>query len=220
MKTLHLLFVIGAVTAVIFVSSCGKKTDTTQDQTKKQADSLKVVDTSNTSNNSINNYLIAGYMYWTPPAIIDTPWTAVITGQIISLEDTKKKAGDPEKGEVFGLVQIDKVLLSNPAGEKNIASEQFVRTDALKGFKPGDKVIIYFVTYDKEYAIKRGNVKKITGPDDELVGLTERYIKNGQDPEYILKDDAEYKLWGKYDVGTASRLMQEREEKQNGDKAK
>jgi len=216
MKKLQLLFFICTTAAIMLVFSCGKKTDTTDNQTKNQTDSMKVVDTSNTPKSNINNYLIAGYMYWTPPAIIDTPWVAVITGQIISLEDTKKKAGDPEKGEVFGLVQIDKVLLSNPEGDKNIANEQFVRTDALRGFKPGDKVIIYFITYDKEYAIKRGNVKKISGPDDELVGMTERYIKNGQNPEYILKDDAEYKLWGKYDVGTASRLMQDYEEKNKG----
>ena len=112
------------------------------------------------------------------------------------------------------MVKIDKVLFSEPAGNKSMDKEKNIRTDALKGFKLGDKVLIYFVKYENKYAIKRNNVQKISGSDDELVQMTERFIKNGQNRESILKDPAEYKLWGKYDKGTVSRLMQESEEKE------
>jgi hypothetical protein len=155
-------------------------------------------------------------MYWTPPALIDTPWAAVILGEVVSLEKRKSMGSDPKKAEVFGMVKIDKILFSVPAGEKNMENQKYVRTDALKGFKQGDKVIIYFIKYEKGYAVKRGNVIKISGDDHELIGMTERFLQNSQNTEYILKDPKEYRLWGKYDKGTASRLMQEYEEKQKG----
>ena len=78
------------------------------------------------------------------------------------------------------------------------------------------KVIVYFTTYKNNYAIKRDNVKKLRSDDDELLGLTERYIANSQDSMKILNDPKEYKMWGKYDVGTASRMMQAYEEQTKG----
>jgi hypothetical protein len=207
---------------LVMASSCGKKQDTGNvqnqaDTTKKDIGKKDGVN-GDTSVEKIETgqYLTVGYIYWVPPAILDEHWSAVILGEIASLDNAKKRSGDSAKNEVFGIIKIDKVLHSEPTPDANMRDQKFIKTDALKGFKPGDKVIVYFVKYEKTYAIKRDNVKKITGPDDELVGLTQRYINNSQDSVKILEDLKEYKMWGKYDVGTASRMMQAYEEKTKG----
>jgi hypothetical protein len=216
MKKIQFIPVLVAVLFVLAIaSSCGKKQDVTQKQ--NAADSLKKDSvTKDVKSDKVTEEpaLTVGYIYWVPPAMLDEHWAAVITGEIVSLDNAKKRSGDSAKNEVFGIVKVDRVLLSEPTVDANMQDQKFIKTDALKGFKPGDKVLIYFVKHEKGYAIKRDNVKKISGPDDELLGLTERYIKNSQNTESILSDPKEYRLWGKYDVGTASRLMQEREEKQ------
>lgn len=213
------MLLLGVMLVLLAVSAgCGKKPDTTQKQdsakTKNQADIKK--NETGYETIGLDSFLTVGYMYWTPPAILDTNWSAVIIGEVISVEKKKSRIADSTKTEDFGIVKIEKVLLSEPAGNKSMDKEKYIRTDALKGFKQGDKVLIYFVKFENKYAIKRNNVQKISGADDELVGLTERFIKNGQQRESILKDPAEYKLWGKYDKNTVSRLMQESEEKEKG----
>ncbi len=206
---------------MLHFSSCGKKQDTskTQNQTDTtKKDPVKKDESKNDfsqQKSSIDTFLTVGYIYWVPPAILDERWSAVITGEVVSIEKRRIGETDPKKNEVFGMVKIDKVMLSEPTENMNMENQKYIRTDALKGFKPGDKVLIYFVKHEKGYAIKRDNVKKISGPDDELVGLTQRYISNSQNPESFLNDPKEYRLWGKHDVGNASRLMQEREEKQS-----
>ncbi len=206
---------------LVFTSSCGKKQDTGNmqngtDTTKKENSKKEDVNReTGTQKNGLDTFLTAGYMYWVPPAILDEHWAAVVTGEIVNIEKRRIGATDPNKNEVFGMIKIDNVLYSEPTVEANMKDQKYIRTDALKDFKQGDKVIIYFVKYENKYAIKRGNVKKITGGDDELVGLSKRYIDNSQDSTKILTDMKEYKLWGKYDVGTASRMMQAYEEKQN-----
>jgi hypothetical protein len=208
-KTGKLTFLSIFLLALLVIVSCGRKQDPVVNQT---TDTTKQAPDKNINQPSLE----AGYMYWMPPAILDTHWRAAVTGTVEVIDKNTKPATDPAKEEVFGLVKIDRILYSEPVGEKNIEKEKFIRTDALKGFKPGDKIIIFFTDYKNAYAIKRGNVLKISGDGDELVGLAERFIKNSQNTEYIMKDPAEYKLWGKYDVGTASRLMQEYEMKTNG----
>ena len=206
---------------LVFTSSCGKKQDTGNMQNKSDTtkkDSGKKDDVkkeTGTEKSGLDTFLTAGYMYWVPPAILDEHWAAVTTGEVVSIEKRRIGATDPNKNEVFGMVKIDNVLYSEPTVDANMKDQKYIRTDALKGFKQGDKVIIYFVKYENKYAIKRENVKKISGGDDELVGLSKRYIDNSQDSMKILTDMKEYKLWGKYDVGTASRMMQAYEEKQN-----
>ena len=206
---------------LVFTSSCGKKEDTGNvqnqtDTTKKESTKKdEVKQETGTQQSGLDTFLIAGYMYWVPPAILNEHWAAVITGEVVNIEQRRIGATDPNKNEVFGMIKIDKVLHSEPTAQANMKDQRYIRTDALKGFKPGDKVLVYFVKYENKYAIKRDNVKKITGPDDELLGLTERYIGNSQDSMKILENLNEYKAWGKYDKGTASRMMQFYEEKQN-----
>lgn len=209
--------------AVILVvaASCGKKQDTgnVQNQTdtlkKETGKTEKVTQETETKQSGLDTFLIAGYMYWVPPAILNEHWAAVITGEVVNIEKRRIGATDPNRNEVFGMIKIDKVLYSEPTVEANMKNQKYVRTDALKGFKPGDKVLVYFVKYENKYAIKRDNVKRISGPGDELLGLTERYISNSQDSMKILENLNEYKAWGKYDKGTASRMMQFYEEKLN-----
>ena len=214
-----LIFIIAFLASAFMLSSCGKKPVTNQ-QPQGKTDTVKKDDqklsTGDKPAPGIDTFLTAGYMYWVPPAIIDTPWSAVILGEVVSIEKRKSADLNPDKAEVFGMLKVDKILFSVPAGEKNMENQRYIRTDALKGFKQGDKGIIYFVKHKEAYAIKRGNILKLSGPGDELVGMTERFLQNGQNTEYILKDPKEYRLWGKYDKGTASRLMQEYEEKQKG----
>lgn len=206
---------------LIITSSCGKKQDAGNMQ--NQADTTKIesqkTDEVNgdmkNQNRGLDTFLTAGYMYWVPPAILNEHWAAVITGEVVNIEQRRIGATDPNKNEVFGMIKIDKVLHSEPTAQANMKDQKFIRTDALKGFKPGEKVLVYFVKYENKYAIKRDNVKKISGAEDELVGLTERYIGNSQDSMKILENLNEYKAWGKYDKGTASRMMQFYEEKQN-----
>lgn len=211
-----------AVVLMLQFTSCGKKIDSikTQNQTDStKTDSVKKEtgkDQQLQQKNGVDTFLTVGYMYWVPPAILDEHWSAVIAGEVVSIEKRRIGETDPNKNEVFGMVKIDKVMLSEPTENMNMQNQKYIRTDALKGFKPGDKVLIYFVKHEKGYAIKRDNVKKISGQDDELVGLTQRYISNSQNPESFLNDPKEYRLWGKYDVGNASRLMQEREDKNKG----
>lgn len=206
---------------LIITSSCGKKQDAGNmqnqaDTTKKESQKTDEVngDMKN-QNRGLDTFLTAGYMYWVPPAILNEHWAAVITGEVVNIEQRRIGATDPNKNEVFGMIKIDKVLHSEPTAQANMKDQKFIRTDALKGFKPGEKVLVYFVKYENKYAIKRDNVKKISGAEDELVGLTERYIGNSQDSMKILENLNEYKAWGKYDKGTASRMMQFYEEKQN-----
>ncbi len=214
MKTSSVLIAVILIAAFIF-SSCGKKPVTTDTQPK--TDSVKKeISTDKPAPTGLDTFITAGYMYWTPPALIDTPWAAVILGEVAGIEKRKSAEINPDKAEVFGMVKINKILYSVPAGDKNMEGQKYIRTDALKGFKAGDKVLIYFIRYEKGYAIKRGNVLKVTGPEHELVGMTERFLQNSQNTEYILNDSKEYRLWGKYDKGTASRLMQDYEEKQKG----
>ncbi len=217
MKTSSIFITVLLIIAFVF-SSCGKKPVTTD--TKNKTDSVKKEIskdvTTDKSAPGVDTFITAGYMYWVPPAIIDTTWSAVVLGEVLSIEKRKSTGTDPNKAEVFGMVKINKILYSVPAGDKNMEGQKYIRTDALKGFKQGDKVLIYFVRYEKGYAIKRGNVHKVSGPEDELVGMTERFLQSGQNTEYILNDPKEYRLWGKYDKGTASRLMQDYEEKQKG----
>ncbi|HWA06731.1 MAG TPA: hypothetical protein VG961_09300 [Ignavibacteria bacterium] len=209
--------------AVILVvaASCGKKQDTgnVQNQTdtlkKETGKTEKVTQETETKQSGLDTFLIAGYMYWVPPAILNEHWAAVITGEVVNIEKRRIGATDPNRNEVFGMIKINKVLHSEPTVEANMKDQKYIRTDALKGFKPGDKVLVYFVKYENKYAIKRDNVRKISGPDDELLGLTERYISNSQDSMKILENLNEYKAWGKYDKGTASRMMQFYEEKLN-----
>ena len=202
-------------------SSCGKKQDTGKtvnesDTTKKETGKKEDVNKEPaTEKNTSDTLLTVGYMYWVPPAILDEHWSAVITGEVAGIEKRRIGSTDPNKNEVFGIIKIDKVLYSEPTASANMQDQKYIRTDALKGFKQGDKVLVYFVNYENKYSIKRDNVKKINGPDDELLGLTQRYISNSQDSVKILQDMKEYKMWGKYDVGTASRMMQAYEEKQN-----
>lgn len=206
---------------LVITSSCGKKQDAGNmqnqtDTTKKESTKKdEVKQETATQNSGLDTFLITGYMYWVPPALLNEHWAAVITGEVVNIEKRRIGATDPNKNEVFGMIKIDKVLHSEPTVEANMKDQKYIRTDALKGFKPGDKVLVYFVKYENKYAIKRDNVKKITGPDDELLGLTERYIGNSQDSMKILENMNEYKAWGKYDKGTASRMMQFYEEKQN-----
>lgn len=211
-----LIYAAAIMVAVIMLFGCGKRPVTTD--TQKKIDSVKKeapkTITGDKPSPGLDTFLTAGYMYWVPPAIIDTPWSAVILGEVASIEKRKSADLNPDKAEVFGMVKINKILYSVPAGDKNMEGQKYIRTDALKGLKPGNKVLIYFVQYEKGYAIKRGNILKISGPEDELVGMTERFLQNGQNTEYILKDPKEYRLWGKYDKGTASRLMQDYGEKQ------
>lgn len=206
---------------LIITSSCGKKQDAGNmqnqaDTTKKESQKTDEVngDMKN-QNRGLDTFLTAGYMYWVPPAILNEHWAAVITGEVVNIEQRRIGATDPNKNEVFGMIKIDNVLHSEPTAQANMKDQKFIRTDALKGFKPGEKVLVYFVKYENKYAIKRDNVKKISGAEDELVGLTERYIGNSQDSMKILENMNEYKAWGKYDKGTASRMMQFYEEKQN-----
>lgn len=206
---------------LIITSSCGKKQDAGNmqnqaDTTKKESQKTDEVngDMKN-QNRGLDTFLTAGYMYWVPPAILNEHWAAVITGEVVNIEQRRIGATDPNKNEVFGMIKIDNVLHSEPTAQANMKDQKFIRTDALKGFKPGEKVLVYFVKYENKYAIKRDNVKKISGSEDELVGLTERYIGNSQDSMKILENMNEYKAWGKYDKGTASRMMQFYEEKQN-----
>lgn len=206
---------------LIITSSCGKKQDAGNmqnqaDTTKKESQKTDEVngDMKN-QNRGLDTFLTAGYMYWVPPAILNEHWAAVITGEVVNIEQRRIGATDPNKNEVFGMIKIDKVLHSEPTAQANMKDQKYIRTDALKGFKPGEKVLVYFVKYENKYAIKRDNVKKISGAEDELVGLTERYIGNSQDSMKILENLNEYKAWGKYDKGTASRMMQFYEEKQN-----
>ena len=183
-----------------------KKEQVQKESGKPETDQPKGLDT----------FLTAGYMYWVPPAILDAHWAAVITGEVVNIEKRRIGATDPNKNEVFGMIKIDKVLYSEPTVSSDMKNEKYVRTDGLKGFKQGDKVMVYFTTYKNNYAIKRDNVKKLRSDDDELLGLTERYIANSQDSMKILTDPKEYKMWGKYDVGTASRMMQAYEEQMKG----
>lgn len=206
---------------LIITSSCGKKQDAGNmqnqaDTTKKESQKTDEVngDMKN-QNRGLDTFLTAGYMYWVPPAILNEHWAAVITGEVVNIEQRRIGATDPNKNEVFGMIKIDNVLHSEPTAQANMKDQKFIRTDALKGFKPGEKVLVYFVKYENKYAIKRDNVKKISGAEDELVGLTERYIGNSQDSMKILENMNEYKAWGKYDKSTASRMMQFYEEKQN-----
>ncbi|NOS84526.1 MAG: hypothetical protein HOP31_05245 [Ignavibacteria bacterium] len=221
MKKIILLPAAMLLAVLVITSSCGKKQDTGNmqnqtDTTKKESTKKNEQKQETTTQQSgIDTFLTVGYMYWVHPAILDAHWAAVITGEIANIESGNRKAGDSTRKEVFGIVKVDKVLLSEPTQEMSMENQKYIRTDALKGFKPGDKVLIYFVKYENGYAIKRDNVKKISGPDDELVGLTERYISNSQDEVKIVEDLKEYKMWGKYDKGTASRMMQFYEEKQN-----
>jgi hypothetical protein len=217
MKKNQIMLLAGALLVSLAISAgCGKKQDITQKQDSTRQQNQPDIKKNESGYETINldSFLTAGYMYWTPPAILDANWAAVITGEVMSVEKKKSKITDSAKTEVFGMVKIDKVLLSVPAGNKSMEKEKYIRTDALRGFRQGDKVLIYFVNHENKYAVKRNNVQKISGVDDELVGMTERFIKNGQNRESILKDPAEYKLWGKYDKGTVSRLMQESEEKE------
>lgn len=206
---------------LVFASSCGKKQNAgniqnQNDTTKKESTKKdEVKQETGTQKSGLDTFLIAGYMYWVPPAILNEHWAAVITGEVVNIEKRRLGATDPNKNEVFGMIKIDRVLHSEPAVEANMKDQRYIRTDALKGFKVGDKVLVYFVKYENKYAIKRDNVKKISGQDDELLGLTERYISNSQDSMKILENISEYKAWGKYDKGTASRMMQFYEEKQN-----
>lgn len=212
--TALLLFVI-----IFALASCGKKqdtgnmqngTDTTKKETgKKENGNMET----GTQKSGLDTFLTVGYMYWVPPAILNEHWAAVVTGEVASIEKRRIGSTDPNKNEVFGMIKIDNVLYSEPTVDANMKDQKYIRTDALKGFKQGDKVLVYFVKYENKYAIKRGNVKKISSNDDELVGLSKRYIDNSQDSMKILTDMKEYKLWGKYDVGTASRMMQAYEEK-------
>ncbi len=206
---------------LVVTSSCGKKQDSgnvqnQSDTTKKESQKTDEVNQDlKSQNRGLDTFLTAGYMYWVPPAILNEHWAAVITGEVMSIEKRRIGETDPNKNEVFGMIKIDKVLHSEPTAQANMKDEKYIRTDALKGFNPGDKVLVYFVKHDNKYAIKRDNVKKISGSDDELLGLTERYIGNSQDSIKILENLNEYKAWGKYDKGTASRMMQFYEEKQN-----
>ena len=215
MKKLNILPVVFVVLAVMLtLSACGKKQDTvlnkSGDSTKQSGDTSK----QKSDQKPNQTFLPVGYMYWMAPAILDTHWTAAVIGTVEIIDKNTKEAGDPAKEEVFGLVKIDRTLYSEPVGESSMEKEKYIRTDALKGFKRGDKVIIFFTSYKGEYAIKRGNILKISGEGDELVKMAERFLQNSQNTESILNDPAEYRLWGKYDVGTASRLMQQREEKE------
>lgn len=217
MKKIQIMLLSGAMLVTLAVSpGCGKKQDMSQKQDSTRQKNQQDIKKSESGYEtiSLDSFITVGYMYWTPPAILDTNWSAVIIGEVTAVEKKKSRVADSTKSETFGMVKIDKVLFSEPAGNKNMDKEKYIRTDALKGFKQGDKVLIYFVKHENRYAIKRNNVKKISGGDDELVQMTERFLKNGQNPESILKDPAEYKLWGKYDKGTVSRLMQESEEKE------
>ena len=214
MKKLNILSVVFVVLAVMLtLSACGKKQDTvlnkSGDSTKQSGDTSK----QKSDQKPNQTFLPVGYMYWMAPAILDTHWTAAVIGSVETIDKNKNETGDPAKEEVFGLVKIDRTLYSEPVGENSMEKEKYIRTDALKGFKPGDKVIIFFTSYKGAYAIKRGNILKISGDGDELVKMAERFLQNSQNTESILNDPAEYRLWGKYDVGTASRLMQEHEEK-------
>lgn len=214
------LFLLVVMLAAL--TSCGNKQNNTTGNLKDSTGNNKEQVQKETGKpetdqpRGLDTFLTAGYMYWVPPAILDARWAAVITGEVVNIEKRRIGATDPNKNEVFGMIRIDKVLYSEPTVSTDMKNEKYVRTDGLKGFQPGDKVLVYFTTYKNEYAIKRENIKKLRSDDDELLGLTERYIANSQDSMKILTDPKEYKMWGKYDVGTASRMMQAYEEQRKG----
>jgi hypothetical protein len=121
MKTSSVITAVLLISAFLF-SACGRKPVTTDTQPK--TDSLKKeVSTDKTAPAGLDTFITAGYMYWTPPALIDTPWAAVIIGEVVSLEKRKSTGTDPNKAEVFGIVKIDRILYSVPSGEKNMESQ-------------------------------------------------------------------------------------------------
>lgn len=158
----------------------------------------------------------AGYIYWYGPTLLEaSPWSAVISGNINSVDPAVKD----EKGTFYGgEIEIKSVIFSSPTKDVKAFSSNVLKCNGgFSGLSKGDKVLVFLIEYEGDHAIPEYQGSscnlgvKLKSFNDPIIEAARRTAMNG----FI--DQKDHSIWKIHDPkGLKHRLqMQEFHEMPN-----
>lgn len=145
-----------------------------------------------------------GYMYWAndfTPFGFGSRYTLIILGTVSEIHPPAISSEDALYTSVEGRIAIQEVIYDSKSHNKDISQISHITSDCFDGtgFKKGDQILVFCVSYEGNYAITgKQSLIKIPMNDRRYITSLKKYIDASYDPTVI---ESDIDLWDNVVLG-------------------